>query len=65
MPLINGKINLRLTWSANCVITASVGAGTSALPDTKRCVPVVTLSTEHNGKLLKQLDSGFIPCINP
>ena len=28
MPLINGGINLILTWSANCVITDSTGAGT-------------------------------------
>ena len=59
MPLINSEVNLILTWSSACVITDSNGAGTFAITDTKRYVPVVTLSTQENTKLLQQLKSGF------
>ena len=54
MPLIICKVNLILTWSSTCVITNSTGAGTFAINDTKLYVPVVTLSTEENAKLLQQ-----------
>ena len=64
MPLINCKINFILTWSANCVITNSTGAGTFAIADTKRYVLAVSLSTQDNTKLLQQLKSGFKPTIN-
>ena len=46
MPLINCEVNLILTWSSDCVITDSVGAGTFAITDTKLYVPLVTLSTQ-------------------
>ena len=48
MPLINCKMNFTLTWSANCVMcnTAANQATTFAITDTKRYVPVVTLSTQ-------------------
>ena len=62
MPLINCGVNLILTWSANCVIVSSNVANqnaTFATTDTKLYVPVVTLSTEDNAKLLQQLKSGF------
>ena len=61
MPLINCEINLILTWSANCVISnaAPNQATTSTITDTKLYVPVVTLSTQDNAKLLQQLKSGF------
>ena len=63
MPLINCEVNLILTWSANCVIVstnvANQGA-TFAITETKLYVPVVTLSTQGNAKLLPQvLKSGF------
>ena len=48
MPLINCEVNLILTWSPNCVITDSNGAGTFAITDTKLYVPVVTLSAQDN-----------------
>ena len=52
MPLINCKINLALTWSANYII-AGVNRGTNfAITDTKLYVPAVTLSTNYNIKLL-------------
>ena len=64
MPLINCEINLILTWSLTCVITNSNGAGTFAITDTKLYVPVVTLSTQENTKLLQQIKSGFKRVIN-
>ena len=59
MALINCELTLILTWSSTFVITNSTGAGTSEITDTKLCVPVVTLSTQSNSKLLQQLKSGF------
>ena len=64
MPLINCEVNLILTWSSTCVITDSTGAGTFEITDTKRYVPVVTLSTQENAKLLQQLKSVFERVIN-
>ena len=64
MPLINCEVNLILTWSSTCVITNSKGAGKFAITDTKLYVPVVTLSTQDNAKLLQQLKSGFKRTIN-
>ena len=64
MPLINCEVNLILTWSSTCVITNSNGAGTFEITDTKLYVPVVTLSTQENTKLLQQLKSGFKRVIN-
>ena len=59
MPLINCEVNLILTWSKNCVITNSTGEGKFEITVTKLYVPVVTLSTKDNEKLLQQLKSGF------
>ena len=53
MPLINSEVNLILTWSTDCVITSSEGEGNFAITETKLYVPVVTLSTQDNAKLLK------------
>ena len=53
-----------LTWSKNCVIFSAVGETKFEIADTKFCVPVVTLSTKDNIKLLKQLESGFKKTIN-
>ena len=67
MPLINCEINLILTWSANCIIVSTNVANqnaTFAITDTKLYVPVVTLSTQDNSKLLQQLKSGFKRVIN-
>ena len=44
---------------STCVITNSTSAGTFEITDTKLYVPVVTLSTQDNSKLLLQLKSGF------
>ena len=59
MPLINCEVNLILTWSKDCVITNSTGAGKFAITETKLYVPFLTLSTHDNAKLLQQLKSGF------
>ena len=64
MPLINCEVNLILTWSSICVITNSNGAGTFEITDTKLYVPVVTLQTQENAKLLQQLKLGFKRVIN-
>ena len=64
MPLINCEVNLILTQSKDCVITNSTGEGKFAITDTKLYVPVVTLSTQDNAKLLQQLKSGFKRIIN-
>ena len=64
MPLINCEVNLILTWSKDCVITNSEGEGKFAITETKLYVPVVTLSTEDNAKLLQQLKSNFKRKIN-
>ena len=64
MLLINCEINLILTWSSNSIITNSTGAGRFAITDTKLYIPVVTLSTLDNAKLLQQLKSGFERKIN-
>ena len=59
MPLANCENNLILTWSKDCIITNSTGEGKFAITETKLYVPVVTLSTNDNEKLLHQLKSGF------
>ena len=59
MPLINCEVNLLLTWSKDCVITNCTGEGKFGITETKLYVPVVTLSTKDNEKLLQQLKSGF------
>ena len=67
MPLINCEINFILTWSANCVIVSTEVANESAIfaiTETKLYVPVVTLSTPDNVKLLQQLTSDFKREIN-
>ena len=67
MPLINCEINLILTWSTNSVIVSTNVANQNTIfevTDTKLHVPVVTLSTHDNSKLLQQLMSGFKRVIN-
>ena len=62
VPLINCEVNLILTWSANCVLIYTNVANqnpTFEITETKLYVPVVTLSTQDNAKLLPQLKSGF------
>ena len=67
MSLINCEIDFISTWSANCVIVYTNVANQSAtfqITETKLYVPVVTLSTQDNAKLLPQLKSSFKRIIN-
>ena len=64
MPLINCEISLILIWSKNCILSSATWKTTFAITDAEPYVPVVTLSTEDNTKLLKQLESGFKRSIN-
>ena len=59
MPLINCEINLILIWSENCVISSAAEDRKFKITGTKLYLPVVTLSTQDNAKLLEQLKSGF------
>ena len=65
-------MSLILTWSRECVITtmerrvitarqrdSSPTDATFQITDTKLYVPVVTLSTENDKRLLEQLRAGF------
>ena len=60
MLLMNCEVTLILTYSVNCVILYT----TFQITETKLYVPVVTLSTKDNAKLLPQLKSGFKRTIN-
>ena len=54
-------------WSENGILVAGTVANqatTFAITDTKLYVPVVTLSTHDNAKLLDQLKTGFKKTIN-
>ena len=71
MPLINQEVELSLLWIENCVLSGgenidnsgavanAVTTATFKMTDAKLYVPVVTLSTEDNVKLAKQLSEGF------
>ena len=65
MSSINCEINLILTWSEDCAVSSATGAAKlKKRTDAKFYVPVVTLSTQDNAKLLQQLTSGFKRTIN-
>ena len=67
MPSINCEINLILTWFEDCVlISAGIDNQVAkfAITDTKHYIPVGTLSTQENVKLLDQSTSGFKRIIN-
>ena len=62
MPLTNCEIKLILTWSAGCVIIYTDVADqfpTFSMTESNLYIPVVTLSTQDNAKLLPQLKSDF------
>ena len=64
MPLINCEVDLILTWPKDYVIANSTGEGKFKITETKLYLPVVTLSTQENTKLLQQVKSGFKRTIN-
>ena len=62
MPLINCEVELILTWFAGCAINHTDVADqvpTFTMTQTNLYVPVLTLLTQDNAKLLPQLKSGF------
>ena len=62
MPLINCEISLQLKRSKKCILVAGTANNQNPsfqINDTKLNVSVVTLSTQENIKLLKQLESGL------
>ena len=62
MLLINCKTSLQLKWSKGCILVAGTAANQEPkfkINVKKINVPVVTLSTHYNVKLLNQLESGF------
>ena len=59
MPLINFKIYFELNWIEVC-ISSSAGYSTKLkIADTKLHVSIITLSTQDNVNLKKQLSYGF------
>ena len=62
MSLINCEISFQPEWSKDCYQVAGTAANQASeikTTDTMLYVPVVTISTQDNIKLLKQLESGF------
>ena len=59
MPLIDCKSKLIITWSSHQVTCEAGRAATIAITNTKLYVPVLTLSTQDNTKLLEQLKLRF------
>ena len=72
IPLISCEVSLELKWNKNCIITSqqigvNLDGGNTAAPtgatfavnDCKLYVPAVTLSRDHEIKLLTNLKSGF------
>ena len=58
------KFSLILTWFDKCVLSNDTKATIFAITDTKLYVPVVTLSTQDNVKLLEQFKSSVKRTIN-
>ena len=57
VPLIDCEITLDLNWSEKCIIVATDVAGqgtTFSITDTRLYVPLLTLSTKDNAKMVKQ-----------
>ena len=64
MLLLNCEVNFFLTRSPTSVISSATGETKFKITKTKLYVPVVTLSTQDNAKLLQQFKSGFKRTIN-
>ena len=58
MPLINCKIHLELDWTKYCIMS-TIADTTFEITNTKLCVPIVTLSSKDNVKLVKLSEEGF------
>ena len=58
MPLINCKIHLELNWSKDGVMS-TIADTAFKITNTNLYVPIVTLSSKDNAKLVKVSESGF------
>ena len=58
MLLINCKIHLEFSWNKNCVMS-TIADTTFKITSTKLYVPIITLSSKGNVKLVKLLEEGF------
>ena len=58
MPLINCKIHLELNWSKDCVMS-TIADSIFKITNSKLYLPIVTLSSKDNVKLVKLLEEGF------
>ena len=58
MQLINCKVHLELNWSKDLVMSA-ISNTTFKITNTKLYVPIITLSSKDNAKLVKLLEGGF------
>ena len=58
MPLINCEIHYELNWGKDCVMS-TIAATTFKIKNTKSQVPIVTLSSKNDEKLVKLLEDGF------
>ena len=62
VPLINCKVKLILTWCAGCVIIytgAAYQVPTFTITETNLYVPVVTLPTQDNAKIVTAIKIAF------
>ena len=58
MLLINCKINLEWNWSKGCIMS-TIAVTAFKIANTKLYVPIVTLSSKDNAKLVKLLECTF------
>ena len=58
MPLINYKIHLEVNWTKDCAMSTAANT-TFKITNTKLYVPIVTLSSKNNKKLVKLLQEWF------
>ena len=58
MPLINSKIPLELNWTKD-IVMSTIADTLFKIRNTKLSVPIVTLSSKDNVKLVKLLGEGF------
>ena len=58
MPLFNCKTHLELNWSKDCVMSTITNT-IFKITNTKLYVPIVTLLSKDNVKLLKLIEEGF------
>ena len=59
IPLINCKIHLELNWSNDCVMSTIANTKFKITNTKLYVVPIVTLSSKDNAKLVKLLEDGF------